>query len=195
MVTPLEIQKHEFSTKWRGYEKEEVKHFLYAISEEFENLLEQSHQTGKELAVLRERLNDMASRDKVLKDTLITAQQIKSEVQENAHKEAELIVKEACLKADSIFEDAKEKVDQVRHQMVELRRLRNDLLAETEMMVSRFSHFVEAEAQIALESDKLHNFMSRKNQLRLKPETQPGSRPIGKSGAPMGPGKKANTGT
>ena len=165
MITPLEIQNHEFTTRLRGYNPEEVKHFLYAVAEEFEKLIEQNHQMAQELAISRERIKDMESREKVLKDTLVSAQQIKADIQDNAVKEAELIIKEAQLKADSLRERARDDVRQVQTHVADLRRTRNDLLAEAEMMVSRFTHFVEAERDIASEADELQklSFMKPAN--------------------------------
>jgi len=113
-----------------------------------------------ELAVLRERVKDMEARDKVLKDTLITAQQIKTDINESAHKEAELIIKEAQLRADALHEKAREEVMRIRLQVAEVKRVRDDILAEAEMMVARFTHFVEAERQVAVETDKLHSFLA-----------------------------------
>ncbi|CAM2007806.1 DivIVA domain-containing protein [Acanthopleuribacter pedis] len=155
MITPLEIQNHEFTSRLRGFNPEEVKHFLYAVAEEFEKLIEQNHQMAQELAVSRERIKDMESREKVLKDTLVSAQQIKADIQENAVKEADLIVKEAQLKADALRERAREDVRTTQTHLADLRRTRNDLLAEAEMMVSRFTHFVEAERDLANEADAL----------------------------------------
>lgn len=155
MITPLEIQNHEFTSRLRGFNPEEVKHFLYAVAEEFEKLIEQNHKMAQELAVSRERIKDMESREKVLKDTLVTAQQIKADIQENAVKEGELIVKEAQLKADALREHARDDVRRIQGHLADLRRTRNDLLAEAEMMVSRFTHFVEAERDLANEADEL----------------------------------------
>ena len=176
MITPMEIQNHDFKLQLKGYQKEAVRHFLYSLAEEFENLIEQNHKMAQELAVLRERIKDMESRDKILKDTLVTAQQVKTDIQENAEKEAELLIRETMLKADKIYEEAKGQLDTVRQQMVELKRIRDDMLAESEMMVSRFSHFVEAERQLAVESDKLHNFNLRS--ARNKEESKPRPKPI-----------------
>lgn len=162
MITPMEIQNHEFNVGWKGYEQEAVRHFLYALAEDFETLIEQNHELDREVAILRERVKDMEGRDKILKDTLITAQQVKVDLRENAEKEAELIVKEAEMKAEKVIDAAKENLTKVKRQMVEMRRIRDDLLAEAEMMVSRFTHFTEAERQMATESDKLHNFVARK---------------------------------
>lgn len=173
MITPMEIQNHEFTSKLRGYEKEAVRHFLHAVAEDYENIIEQNHKMAQELAILRERVSDMESRDKVLKDTLVTAQQVKTDIHENAEKEAELIIKEAQLKADEIYEDARNQVDKVRRQMAEVRRVRNDLLAEAEMMVSRFGHFVEAERDLSVESDKLLNIVPHKKPAAKKTNAAP----------------------
>ena len=158
----MEIQNHAFSSKWKGYDPEEVKHFLFAIAEDFENLIEQNHRMARELDLLSARVKDMESREKVLKDTLVMAQKVKSEIHENAEKEAELIIKEAQLKADAYYEEAREQVHREQRMQTEVRRVRNDMLAEAEMMVARFSHFVDAERQLADESDKVHNFVGRK---------------------------------
>ena len=37
-LTPLEIQKHEFTTKWRGLDSVEVESFLSMVAEEMEEL-------------------------------------------------------------------------------------------------------------------------------------------------------------
>lgn len=176
MVTPLDIQKHQFSVKFKGFDREEVRHFLYAVSEEMESLLEQNQQMARESAVLREKVRMLSSRDKALKDTLVTAQQMKSDIHQNAEREAELLLKDAQLKADAYYDEAKKKVDQLLQQIGELRRVRNDILAETEMMVSRFTHFVEAEAELAQESDKLHNFVA-KRVTRTRAQDDPAPRP------------------
>jgi len=158
-MTPLEIQNQEFKKTLKGFNCEEVKHFLYLISEEIENHLDDNRKLTQEVAVLRGRVKDMEDRDRILKDTLITAQQIKDEIHENAKKDGQLIIREGQLKAEVMYEDAKKQVDQVALQIMDLRRTRNDILAEVEMMVARFGHFVDVERGLSRESDKLHNFI------------------------------------
>lgn len=170
MITPLEIQNQEFSSKLRGFDPQEVKHFLYLLSEEFATLVESNHDMHRELSVLRARIKDMEDRDKILKDTLISAQQIKREIHENAMKEAELTVREGQLKAETLYEHAKKEGDKVTRQVQEIRRVRNDILAEVEMMVARFTHFVEAERHMAHESDKLRSFSAEAGKPERVPE-------------------------
>ena len=161
MTTPAEIQNHKFTVKWKGFEQEEVKHFLYAVSEEFESLIEENHRRSTELAVLRERVKDMEARDKVLKDTLITAQQIKTDINESAVKEAELIIKEAQLKADALHEKAREEVMRIRQQVAEVKRVRDDILAEAEMMVSPLYPFRRGRARGRGRNRQITSFSGR----------------------------------
>ena len=108
---------------------------------------------------------------------MITAQQVKADIHQNAEKEAELVIKAAHLEAEKIYENARETVEKVRRHLVDVRRVRNDLLAEAEMMVSRFSHFVDAERLQASEADKLHNFTFRRK-TKAKTETAAEATPV-----------------
>lgn len=162
MLTPLEIQNHEFAKKIQGYDRDEVRRFLYQVAESMESMVEQNHKIASELRVQKERVKDMESREKVLKDTLVSAQQIKADIRETAQREADLLMREAQLRADALYEDAKEAVDQLRSQLAALRRIRQDMLAESEMLVQRFNHFLEAEQNIAEEEDKVRKFTAKR---------------------------------
>jgi len=166
MMTPLEIQNQTFKSRFKGFDREEVRHFLYLLAEEVQNLLEALRLHEQELHVLRSRLKDMEDRDRILKDTLISAQQIKKEIQENATKEAMLVIREGELHAETLFENARKEVEKIALQLMELKRQRNDCLAEIEMMVTRFTHFIEVERQQALENDKLHRLLLEKRESR-----------------------------
>jgi len=163
MFTPLEIQNQDFKLSFRGFNCEEVKQFLYSLSEEMEALMQMNQELSKELSILKHKVKDADDRDRILKDTLISAQKIKREVNENARKEAELIVREGQLHAETLFENAKKQIDELRVQIADMKRSRSDLLAEMEMMLTRCTHFIEAERSMAQESDKLLAIMPRKN--------------------------------
>lgn len=168
MIKPLEIQNHTFRKVWKGFDQDEVRQFLFAVAEDFADLLETNHRMAHELSALKDRLHDMESRDKILKDTLVSAQQIKAEIQENAHKEAQLLLKEAQLQADKVYEDARDQVEYVRRQLSDLQRVRGDMLAEAEIMVSRFNHFIEAERASAQETSKLQALQVRKQRPKVQ---------------------------
>src|SRR5262245_13537669 len=76
VITPLEIENHEFQRKMRGCDPDEVKAFLGLIAEEFEKLVVSNGKLQEEIAELRERLGELRERERILKETMLTAQRL-----------------------------------------------------------------------------------------------------------------------
>lgn len=106
MITPMDIQQHQFKTRPFGYEKSSVDHFLELIAEELELQLRQNQELKENLVRTRAALEEMREREMTLKDTLITTQRVTDELKANARKEAELIISEAQLRGEKIVRDA-----------------------------------------------------------------------------------------
>src|SRR6476469_3655596 len=96
-LTPLDIQKQTFARGLKGYNVDEVRGYLHLIAEEIERLLRDVDRLSRENAMLREELDDHSQRERILKDTLLSAQKVSEDVKSNARKEAALIVKDAEL--------------------------------------------------------------------------------------------------
>jgi cell division initiation protein len=60
-----------------------------------------------------------------LRNTLVTAQKMTEEIKGNAKREAELIMKEAELRAEKLLDQAHQKLAQVQAEIAELRRQRD----------------------------------------------------------------------
>jgi cell division initiation protein len=109
-LTPLEIQKQTFSRTLKGYNVDEVRAYLHLVAEEIERLLRENDRTSRDVAMLREDLEDHSNRERILKDTLLAAQKVAEDLTGNARKEAELIVKDAELLADRLIGQAMQRV-------------------------------------------------------------------------------------
>lgn len=120
-ITPLDIQKHRFRKKAWGLDPEEVRTFLQAVSEQFELVVRDNADYREQIARLKDQLRLHEERERVLKDTLITAQQAAKDLRENARKDAELIVKEAELTAERMMDTIKSRVAALLAQMAELK--------------------------------------------------------------------------
>ena len=105
-LTPLEIQKQQFSRVFKGYNADEVRAYLSLVAEEIENLVRDVDRLARENAMQREDLDDHSQRERILKDTLLSAQKVSEDVKANARKEAELIVKDAELLAERVVGQA-----------------------------------------------------------------------------------------
>ena len=110
-LTPLEIQKQIFSRAIKGYSPDEVRAYLHLVAEEIERLGRENDRLSRDVAVLREDLEDHNNRERILKDTLLSAQKVAEDLTTNARKEAELIVKDAELLADRLIGQAMQRVD------------------------------------------------------------------------------------
>ena len=122
-LTPLEIQKQTFSRTIKGYNSDEVRAYLHLVAEEIERLVRDNDRLSREVGALREDLEDHSNRERILKDTLLSAQKVAEDLTTNARKEAELIVKDAELLADRL-------VGQAMHRVGDLEKAIGDLKIE-----------------------------------------------------------------
>ena len=132
-LTPLEIQKQSFARKLKGFDPNEVRAYLQMVAEEIEILLRDVDRLSRENVMLREDLDDHNQRERILKDTLLSAQKVSEEVKSNARKEAELIVKDAELLSERLVSQAMNRVADLERTIqdlkVERRSARNKLSA------------------------------------------------------------------
>lgn len=109
-LTPLDIQKQTFSRSLKGYNPDEVRAYLHLIAEEIESLVRDVDRLARENAMLRDDLDDHSQRERILKDTLLSAQKVSEDVRATARKDAELIVKDAELLSERLISQAMERV-------------------------------------------------------------------------------------
>jgi cell division initiation protein len=132
-LTPLEIQKQSFARKLKGYDASEVRAYLQLVAEEIERLVRDLDRMSRENVMLREDLDDHNQRERILKDTLLSAQKVSEDVKSNARKEAELIVKDAELLSERLVSQAMTRVADLERTIqdlkVERRGARNKLQA------------------------------------------------------------------
>jgi cell division initiation protein len=109
-LTPLDIQRQTFSRALKGYNTDEIRAYLQLIAEEIERLLKDVDRLSRENGMLREDLDEHNARERILKDTLLSAQKVSEDVKANAQKEAELIVKDAELLSERLTSQAMSRV-------------------------------------------------------------------------------------
>ena len=106
-LSPLDVQQHKFSVKFRGYDVEEVESFLEAVAQEVEEYIHKINGLNEELERKNERIWEYQNMEKTLKETLMIAQAASEELKHNAKIAAEDIRKHAQREADSTIDDAK----------------------------------------------------------------------------------------
>ncbi|HHV80019.1 MAG TPA: DivIVA domain-containing protein [Firmicutes bacterium] len=109
MLTPLDIHNKEFRRSFRGYNEDEVDEFLDQVVRDFEIMTKENAELKERLAELDSEVARFKKLEETLNNTLVVAQATAEEVKNNAHKEAELIIKDAQRQAAEILEEARRK--------------------------------------------------------------------------------------
>ena len=146
-LTPLEIQKQTFAKVLKGYSPDEVRGYLHLVAEEIERLLQWADRLSRENAMLRADLDEHSDRERMLKDTLISAQKVSEEVKANARKEAELIVKDAELLSERLVSQAMSRVGDLQRTIQDLKMERKSARNRLQAMLETMQQLVVLDAE------------------------------------------------
>jgi cell division initiation protein len=125
-LTPLDIRHKEFKRGMRGYMDAEVDEFLDEVADEFERVFKENIELSDRLEALQEQITHYRMIEETLQKTLLSAQQSAEEVRVNAEKEAELIVRDAELKARATVGEAYDTKQAIEKETVLLRNAEGD---------------------------------------------------------------------
>jgi cell division initiation protein len=142
-ITPLDIQQKQFSTRFRGFDMEEVDSFLELIREEMEELLRENANLREEARRFEKQLKEYKNIETTLKDTLISTQQMVEEYRNTAKKEADLIIKETELKADVMLREAQEKVVKIHEDITDMKGVRRHFKEELKRLIESHLRMME----------------------------------------------------
>ena len=142
-ITPLDIQQKQFPMRFRGFDVDEVYSFLEIVREELEELLRESASLKEQLARADEQLQEYRNMEATLRETLMTTQQMVEDYKTNARKEAELIIKEAELRADTMVKEAQEKVVKIHEDIVDLKGIRRHFKEEVKRLIESHMKMLE----------------------------------------------------
>ncbi len=120
-ITPIDVSGHRFAKRMRGYDPEEVCSFLNLVSAEFEAVVIENNTLKERLAQIEASVADFKERERLLKETLTTAQRLSEDIKEEARKEATLCIKEAELKGTQLIDQAARKVGELQGTIQTLR--------------------------------------------------------------------------
>lgn len=134
----------------RGFDPIEVQTFLDMIADEFESLVRERNSLSDEVIKLKTQLQDYQEVEKTFKESLMSAQQTIKQSRDNSAREANLIVKEAELKADKILEDTKLRLIEMKNELMILK-------SQKDSFARRLRHLLESQLELigVLEIDDL----------------------------------------
>ncbi len=137
-LTPLDVRRYEFGKKAiGGYDPERVDQFRDQVAEELERLTRVNQDLDAKARGFHEQLRAFRERDKAINEALISAQQLRAEIREQAEKEGQLIIREARSDAERLLDQARTEIRRMEDQLGTLERARRAYLAQIRTLVER----------------------------------------------------------
>jgi cell division initiation protein len=145
-ITPHDIRQQQFTSKmFKGYDPQEVDAFLDDVAEDYEAVLKEAALLKEQMTAIEERSRGVAERERSLQETLVTTQRLAEEMKAAARREAELIVREAELRAEKVLEAVRGEEARIRTEIHALRRMRRQVFEEMTSTLERYQRLVGAE--------------------------------------------------
>ena len=151
-LTPLDIQQQRFRIGLRGYATREVEVFLEQAANAFEDLQRETHRLADENKKLQSDIEEYQRREGTFKRALLHSQRVLDQMQENARRQAEVIVAEAESKADKLLQHAQNRVAQLQDSIADLKRQRIQIEEEITFVIETHRRMLEAGRESARES-------------------------------------------
>ena len=111
-LTPLDVRKKkgDFRRVMRGYDADAVDNFLDEVVARMEELVRENQALAAKSAQMTEAIADYRERERAMNDALVSAQQLREGMREQAQREADLVLREARAEGERIVADAKRQV-------------------------------------------------------------------------------------
>lgn len=146
-LSPLDVRKkkEDFDRALRGYDASQVESFLDVVAERLEELVSERRRLRDRVSTLEEQLSDYRERERALNDALLSAQELREDARSQAEREVELRRQEAEARAEEIVRDARERAGEVRRDLERLRLKREQLLRSIRGTLRRFQDELDVE--------------------------------------------------
>jgi cell division initiation protein len=125
-ISPMDMRQQRFRAAFRGYDRTEVVAFLTEAADDYEHAMREIDRLRGDFTRMEALLVEHRQRENNLRDTLVTAQRVSDEMKEVAQNEAKLIVREAQGRADLLLQKAQARLEELDHDINELKLRRRD---------------------------------------------------------------------
>ncbi|MDO8963872.1 MAG: DivIVA domain-containing protein [Coriobacteriia bacterium] len=197
-LTPLDIHHKEFRNSLRGYNQEEVDSFLDEVADEFERLFKENIDLSEKLEAANDKVRSYAEIERTLHNTMLAAQVSAEEIKAKADKEADILLRDAEIKAKELIQGALADKQRTQGELMRIKSAEDDFRLRFRSMLEEYMRQVRdtgvesgTAAFVSAEADErvldLHVQSTRATpepspmpepELEPVPEPAPGPKPI-----------------
>ncbi len=161
-ITPSVIRQKEFTTRFRGFDVQEVDYFLEDVARELKELNSKIQELSEKNRILVVENNGYRKRESSMKNAMIQSQKVLDQMKENAKKSAQLIIANAEMEAEKMLNQSYKRLSQLHTDILELKRQRTQLEMQISSVIDSHLKMLEMtkeENKAADESDATLKFL------------------------------------
>ena len=156
-ITSLEIKDKTFSTRFRGFDPEEVDEFLDIVVRDYEDLVRSNHDKDLYIKSLEDRLSYFDEMKDSLSQSVLIAQDTAERVKQAAAERSNNIIHQAEQDAQRLLEEAKYKANEIlRHATDNAKKVAvetEELKNKSRVFHQRLKSTIESQLAIVESSD------------------------------------------
>jgi cell division initiation protein len=126
-ITPVEVRHAQLSRGLLGYSRRATDNLLEAIAQSYEQTWWERADLRDEVERLQAELVRFRDMERLLRDTLMSAEKAAEDTRSQARREYDVMIQEARLKAREIVMEAEGERERIRSEIRSLRTARSDL--------------------------------------------------------------------
>jgi len=142
-VTPLDLRQAKLTVTFRGYDKNEVDALLNEVADDYEQALRETDRLHQELGRMESQLAEHREHERNLRNTLLTAQRLADEIRDHAEQDSRRVVEEAESRADLIFQQAQNRVEEVQREIDSLKLKRREVETSLQAIIATVRNSLE----------------------------------------------------
>ena len=105
-LTSHDVRAQEFQKVLRGYDTTQVDEFKQRMAEEIDRLIRERVQLDERVKNMSDQLKSYRDRERAMNDALVSAQQLRTDVQTQVDRERDLSLREAQAEAEQVLREA-----------------------------------------------------------------------------------------
>jgi len=125
-LTPLDIHHKEFGRSLRGYNEAEVDAFLDQVADELERLFKENIDLSERNEAADEKVKGYQDMERTLHNTMVSAQKSAEDIIAKARHEAEVVLKDAEVKAKEIIHNALQQKQKTQSDLMRIKAAEED---------------------------------------------------------------------
>ena len=143
-LTALDVSQRQFKTSFRGADRDEVQAFLAEVATSLEEAAREAQGLRDAVSDRKEEIEGYKGRERMIHETLLTAQKACDDIRESARREADAVLADAELQAERIVQGAHARFQRIVDEIHEMKRQRVQLAAQLRSVLRAHEKMLEA---------------------------------------------------